>query len=191
MFNIIKGIVRGILFFVFRLKIVDSHKVLVSGGAILAVNHKSNWDPVIAALATPRKMRFMAKKELFSNKLFGKLITHFGAFPVERGRGDIGAIKAAMKMLKDGEMILIFPEGTRVRKDKESKAKTGAVMLATHSDVPIIPVYISGKYRWMSKITIKFGDPVSYSEFKGEKLSKDEMQTLADKLLETINSLRV
>ena len=191
MLKFVKAVLRFFLVFIFRITVIDEKKALTNSGAILAVNHRSNWDPVIAAVVTPRIMRFMAKSELFKNKAFAALLKKLGAFPVERGKGDIGAIKNSMKLLRDGEMLLIFPEGTRVRNSEESRAKTGAVMIAHRSEVPIIPVYISGEYKWMRKITVKFGDPVSYSEFYGQKLGREELQDLADKLLNTMKSLRV
>lgn len=191
MLKFVKAAVRIFLFFVFRIEVIDNKKALTDTGAILAVNHRSNWDPVIAAIATPRIIRFMAKSELFKNKLFGALITKLGAFPVERGKGDISAIKTSMRMLRDGQMLLIFPEGRRVKAGEGSAAKTGAVMIAHRSEVPIIPVYISGEYKWMRKITVKFGEPISYREFYGQKLSREELQELSNKLLETMKSLRV
>ena len=86
------------------------------GPAILAMNHRSNFDPVMAALTCPRQLRFMAKSELFEPKVFGSLIRKLGAFPVHRGKGDLAAIKAAFNIFKAGEVMLMFPEGGRVKR---------------------------------------------------------------------------
>lgn len=190
-YKIAKAVLRFILFFVFRIKIEGRENIPIEGGVLLAVNHKSNWDPVIASLGCKRKLRFMAKYELFKNKLFGALITLLGAFPIHRGKGDIGAIKGALTILKNNEAMLIFPEGGRVHDESLAEAKPGAVMLAIRAKVPIVPAYISGKYHWMSKITIRFGEPIYYDAYYDEKTVVEELQTLSDKLLKTMRALKV
>lgn len=190
--NIVRGVLRFVLLFVFRIKIVGAENVDTGAGVIIAPNHKSNWDPVMLGIAIKRKVLFLAKSELFKNKLIGSFLKSLGAFPIERGRGDIGAVKTALKVLDKGEALLIFPEGKRVKnEDDDVSAKTGVVMIASHAKVPIVPVYISGNYRWMSKITVTFGTPIDILEGVEGKLSKDAMQEKADMVLKTIRSLKV
>lgn len=189
-YKISKVVLRFILFFVFRIKVEGSENVPSEGGVLLAVNHRSNWDPVIAALGCKRKLRFMAKSELFKNKVFAALITSLGAFPVHRGKGDIGAIKSALGILKNNETMLIFPEGGRVKDERLAEAKPGAVLLAIRAEVPIVPVYISGKYRWFSKLTVTFGEPVYYSEHYGEKAVVEELQAMSSELLKKMRALK-
>ena len=186
-----KGLLRFIMIFIFRFKIVGRENVPAEGGAILASNHKSYWDPVMLALASPRKLRFMAKSELFKNKLFGLLITSLGAFPVHRGKGDLGAIKSALTMLHGEEMMLIFPEGKRVSDEAKAEAKPGTVMLAVKAKVPVVPAYISGKYHWLSKITVTFGKPVYYEEYYDKKPVVQELQDMSDDLLRTMRSYKI
>jgi len=155
------------------------------------VNHRSNWDPPIAAITSPRKLRFMAKSELFKNKLFAKIITALGAFPIQRGKGDVGAIKGSLTILKNEEVMLIFPEGGRVKDEKTTDAKPGVVMLAIRAKVPVIPTYISGKYRWFGKITVRFGEPVYYEKYYEEKPVVEELQSLSNELLATMRSMKV
>ncbi len=188
-YKIARVILRGFLFFVFRIKTRGTENVIKSGGAILAANHRSNWDPVLLAVSCPRQLKFMAKAELFKFKPFAALIKSFGAFPIQRGKGDIGAVKAALTILKNQDCMLIFPEGKRVIDESIIEAKPGAVMIATRSEVPIIPAYISGKIKWMSKITITFGEPVSYEEYQGEKPDIDTLQKLTNNLMDTIRAL--
>lgn len=189
-YRISKIVLRFILFFVFRIKTEGRENVPSEGGVLLAVNHRSNWDPVIAAIGCRRKLRFMAKSELFKNKIFGALITSLGAFPVHRGKGDIGAIKSALGILKNNETMLIFPEGGRVRDEHLAEAKPGAVLLAIRAEVPVVPVYISGKYRWFSKLTVSFGEPVYYSEYYGEKAKVEELQAMSNELLKKMRALK-
>lgn len=184
---------RFFLFFALRIKAVGRENVPAEGGCLLVLNHRSNLDVVIAGMTCPRPLRFMAKSELFKNKLFGRLITALGAFPVHRGKGDIGAIKSALAKLHDNEMVLMFPEGRRVadNEEKSVRAKPGAVMLAIRAQVPILPVYISGKFSFMKKITITYGKPITYEQYYGEKQSVEELQVLSDEMMKTVRSLRV
>jgi 1-acyl-sn-glycerol-3-phosphate acyltransferase len=190
-YRIAKYILKVLLFFVFRIKVEGKENVPAEGGVLLAVNHRSNWDPVIAAVGCPRKLRFMAKSELFKNKLFGALITALGAFPIQRGKGDIGAIKGALTILKNNETMLIFPEGGRVHDERSAEAKPGVVMLAIRAKAPVVPAYISGKYHWFSRMTIHFGEPVYYDMYYDEKPVVEQLQSLSNELLKTMRSFKV
>lgn len=188
-FKIIKVILRVFLFFVFRIKVYGKENMPKEGGIIVAINHRSYWDVIVAGVCTPRRLGYMAKAELFKNKLFGWLITSLGAFPVQRGKGDIGAVKAALTRLRDGEVVAMFPEGTRVKKGQKGSAKPGAVMLASKAQIPVVPVRIIGGYRWMSKVKVVIGEPVEYSKYYGEKLTVETLQSLSDELLNKIYAL--
>lgn len=187
--NIIRALIRFFLFFVFRIKVVGKENMPREGGVIVAINHRSNWDVVVAGAVSPRRLGYMAKAELFNNKLFGALIKALGAFPVHRGKGDIGAIKAALTRLRDGETVAMFPEGRRVKENEKATAKPGAVMIAHKAKVPVVPVKISGKYRFMSKLTVYFGKPVTYENLYEEKLTVEQLQSLANELMDTLYSL--
>lgn len=182
-------VVRIITFFMFPLKAEGTENVPRDGAAIIALNHTSDLDPVMAGITCPRKLTFMAKAELFKNKLFGGLIKRLGAFPVNRGTGDIGAFKTAFGIFKSGGVMLIFPEGGRVKDGQRRRAKPGVAMLATRGRVPVIPVHIKNGYRWMRTVTVVYGKPMDFSEYYGKKLTQEETQALADKVLEEIYAL--
>ncbi len=188
-YRIACAVLKVFLHLVFRIRIVGKENVPLTGGGILAVNHRSNWDVVVAGIAVPRKLRFMAKSELFDNKLLGKLISSLGAFPVHRGKGDIGAIKAALGKLKANHIVAMFPEGKRVKEGELESAKPGVVMLAIRGKVPVIPAYISGKYKWFGKITVYFGPPIYYDTYYDEKVVIEQLQQLSDEMLRTMRSL--
>lgn len=189
MYNVITAIVRFLMFFVFRVKTEGKDNVPSEGGVIFAVNHRSNFDPVIAAMTCPRRMTFMAKAELFKNPVFGWFLKTVGAFPIHRGKGDISAIKCAFSILKDGKAMLIFPEGTRVRNGKTSKAQPGVAMIAHRTAAPVVPVCISGDYKWLHKITVSYGKPITLEEYAGQKLTGEETQQIADSILSEIKKL--
>lgn len=183
------ALVKFVMFFVFRIKKTGIENVPKEGGVILAINHKSDLDPVMIGITSPRKLNFMAKAELFKNKLFGGLIKRLGAFPVHRNSGDVGALKTSFKILNAGGAMLIFPEGGRVKKGEKRGAKPGVAMISQKTNVPVIPVYIGGEYKWMHKVTVTYGKPISFEEYQGQKLSVDDIQLLADNILNEIYSL--
>ena len=188
-YKIAKALCRFIFLFIFRLNVEGAENIPAEGGAIVAMNHRSNWDVPVAALGIKRKLRFMAKAEMFKSKIGNWLFTSLGAFPVQRGKGDIGAIKAALGRLKDNHMIAMFPEGRRSKHGEHIDPKPGVVMIAVKANVPVIPVHITGEYKWMRKITVKFGEPIYYDDFYDKKLVVEELQGLSNELMGIINSL--
>ncbi len=189
LYRVIRKFMNGVLRLCFRVKVEGKENMPMTGGGIVALNHRSNWDVPMAGLSSPRKLGFMAKAEMFKSKLGNWFFSSLGAFPVQRGKGDIGAIKAALSRLKAGELVAMFPEGRRVKPGKKVQPKPGVVMLAVRAEVPVIPVHIKGTYKPFSRVTITFGAPIYYEEFYGEKLPVEELQELSNGLMETINSL--
>ena len=174
---------------IFRIDVQGLENIPQTDGAILAVNHLSNWDALIVGVFTPRVVIFMAKAELFKNKLFGGILKKLGAFPVKRGKGDIGAIKASLRILADNGLMIIFPEGTR-NNETVSHAKQGVSLISSMSKKPVIPVYISGEYRFRNKITLRFGEAYSFHGKYEGKLTGAELQEEADIILGKIRSLK-
>ncbi len=188
-YKIGKALVRFLLFFVFRIEVKGVENIPESGGAIMVMNHKSNWDVPIASIVSNRKLRFMAKSEMFKTKIGNWFFTNLGAFPVQRGKGDIGAIKAAITKLREEEMIAMFPEGRRMKEGQKSEPKPGAIMLSLKARVPLIPTHLDGNYKWMSKIRVTFGEPIYYTELYEEKVPVEDLQEMSNILMDTINSL--
>lgn len=188
-YKVLKAICNVLFLLIFRRRVTGRENIPPEGGAIVAMNHRSNWDVPIAALATKRKLRFMAKAEMFKSKPGAWFFSALGAFPVHRGKGDIGAIKAALVRLKEGHIIAMFPEGRRVRKGMHEDPKPGVVMLAMKAKVPVVPVHITGEYRWFGKINVTFGKPIYYDDFYDKKVVMEQLQDLSNELMNTINSL--
>lgn len=169
--------------------VIGKENIPKKGGAILALNHRSNWDVVVAAISCPRPLNFMAKKELFSNRLFGWLISQFGAFPLSRGKGDVKAIKTAIGRLNEGKILQLFPEGTRVRNQSDVKAKAGVAMLAVRTKVPVIPGVIVGEYRPFRRIYVAFGKPVSLEQYYGQKLDGEQLYEISEGIMGRIRKM--
>ena len=145
----------------FRFRVIGAEKMPPTGGVIVAANHISNLDPPLLGVASPRPISYMAKKELFAMPVLKQMLPHLNAFPVDRQAGGTAALRAALRMLKDGRCVGIFPEGGRnVTGTNEEKA--GAAFLAAASGVPVVPAAIVGtrKLRPFGRVSVVFGDPL-------------------------------
>lgn len=127
----------------YRIEVVGGEHVPASGGCILASNHESIVDPFVLGVATTREIRYMAKSELFRNRLPAAVFRSLGAFPVERGGGDRAAFSEAADLLRRGEVLGIFPQGTS-KQDRERPWHRGAARLALVTGAPIVPVRMTG-----------------------------------------------
>ncbi len=175
-------------------RLVGRERLPQSGGLFCA-NHSGLSDPVCLVLALGPKWQIhaMAKAEFMRIPVLGWLLRKIGMFSVERGKSDVGAIKTAMKYLKGGENVLIFPEGTRIKNgvDKhgnDSEAKTGAAMLSARTGAPIVPVYIPPKKRWFGVTKIVIGQPY-HPQLESRKGSSEEYRVIAEEMLQRIYAL--
>ncbi|MDQ2085791.1 lysophospholipid acyltransferase family protein [Herbivorax sp. ANBcel31] len=189
-----KKILKMILFIIFsifyRVQIIGKENIPQKGAVLLCSNHVSELDMFFIGYRIKRLVHYMAKEELFKNPLLGVIIKNLGAFPVKRGKGDIGAIKTSLKLLSEGHIVGIFPEGTRKKKNnKEIKAKGGAALLAQKSQSPVLPVLVDGNYKLFSKIKIIFGKPFRLDLDKNKKYTNSELSLESEKIMKKINSL--
>jgi 1-acyl-sn-glycerol-3-phosphate acyltransferase len=115
-----------------------------TGGVIVVSNHLNNADPPMVQRALPRPLVFMAKKELLEKPVIGPLFRAWGAFPVRRGEADLGALRAACQVVQGGEMLMMFPEGTRSRNGRLGDGHPGTAMVARRTGAPILPVAVTG-----------------------------------------------
>ncbi|MDR3049704.1 MAG: 1-acyl-sn-glycerol-3-phosphate acyltransferase [Elusimicrobiota bacterium] len=146
----------------FRCQIEGEQNIPKAGGAIIAPNHTSWFDPPLTGSAMRRPLNFMAKQELFEIPIFGSIIKKTNAFPVKRGSQDFSAMRRAFSLLSDGRLLLMFPEGTRSKDGILGKARAGAGMVSCNAGVPLIPVKIenTNKMTKFKKIKIKFLPPI-------------------------------
>lgn len=161
------------------------------GGALLCGNHTCASDPlcVVFAVGHRPQCRVMAKIELLRIPVLGFLLKKIGVIGIDRGKADVGAIKECLKVLKNGEKLLLFPEGTRVAEDGESSARNGAAMLATRTGAPIVPIYIPRKKNWFRRTKVVFGDPYA-PQFEGRRPTPEDYDRIAKEIMERINALK-
>ena len=152
---------------------------------VLCANHSSAWDPILFVLSMPQRfnVRIMGKNQLFKIPILRSFLRKMGVFPVDRGHSDIGAVKNSIQTLKDGAMLMVFPEGTRVRGKKNTvRPKGGIAMIAIRSGAKLLPVYIGVKKRLFAKVPIIFGKPFA-PEYTGRKGTAEEYQANADEVM--------
>jgi 1-acyl-sn-glycerol-3-phosphate acyltransferase len=175
---------------VYRYEVKGKENIPKEGALIFCGNHRSYLDPPLMVVTCPRKMRFMAKEELRKNGLFGFLCYAYNAIYVKRDSKDIGPLKEALKELKNGGCIGIFPEGTRNGIEKnEGKVKNGAAYMSLKTGAKLVPVGISGEEKPWHKITINYGKPLDYSELLKEKSAKELEDFVSEELMKKIIEL--
>lgn len=180
-YKIAAGFLRGLFRLLYSVKTEGFENLPKEEGFLLVSNHKSNLDPPFLASFMPFDLTFMAKEELFKVPVLGWFIKNVGAFPIKRGSGDITAIKSALKLLSDKKNILIFPEGTRSKEDgRVLEGKQGAALIAYKAKTMVVPVGISGNYRFRSRMTIKMGKPISAAEYFSSKATASDLQKFTD-----------
>lgn len=160
------------------------------GAALICPNHSSASDPFFVVFAFKRRhiMRAMAKVEIMRVPVIGWILSKAGVFGVDRGSADINAVKTALRHLKEGRKLLMFPEGTRVEEGESVEAKTGAAMFAVRTGSPIVPVYIPAKKRWFRPTTVVIGKPFM-PQVAGRKGTSEEYRAIANELMERIRAL--
>lgn len=166
---------------------VRGRENIPEGPCMLCCNHSSFSDPVwvIVYGKLSRLPRIMAKQELMKLPVLGWLYRKLGAFPVDRGGTDLKAVQTTLKTLREGNRVLIFPEGTRVRKGKKAEAHSGALLMANRAKVPVVPIYVSTKKHLFSPILLRFGEPY-FPEYAAAKATPEELTLRSAELLEKI-----
>lgn len=183
---IVVFLVRMFCYVVFRVGKIGKENVPKTGAYIMCANHTSNWDPPIIVACTNRKMHIMAKAELFKNKFIYWFAEKCWVFPVKRGGKDIESMKHSLKVLKDGEMLMLFPEGTRNGMSKNGKAQNGAAFMALRTGVPVIPVGIIGDMKPFHKVTLNYGKPLDFSTYKSNKPEKEVLEKVSQEIMDDI-----
>lgn len=166
MYGFIKALLRCYFRIAYNLKFEGRENIPTDTTVIYTPNHRSNADPPLVGSFMKGHISFMAKEELFKNKIFAWLIRSLGAFPVSRGKGDMKVIDTSIERLEN-DSLMIFPEGGRSKDGKVQKGHTGAALIAARSGKCIVPVGVvyGDKLRFRTKVTIKYGQPIDPAEY--------------------------
>ena len=187
LYALVRGSVVPLFRLYFRMRVSGADNVPKEGAAILTANHKSFWDSFFLGVCTRRHLRFMAKTELIQAR-YGPLLVRLGAFPVKRGEADADALETSREVLRQGGLLALFPEGTRIRDpDELGDPKRGAGRLALESGAPLVPAAISGSEDLFAggvpkpkRVQVAFGEAIPVDQIEaGPELAGE----LTDRIL--------
>ena len=181
-YNFLKYIIGFFLRIIYPYEVINM-PTIEDKAYVLIANHKSNLDPLILSILFPRKIRWMAKKELFETPFIKHVMKGVDAISVDRDNGDAKSTLQAIRVIKGGEVLVIFPEGTRVKRIDYKAAKPGTVLLAARTGTDIIPVYIEGDYKPFRKRRYIFREIIP---FEKQKLTEEEYSRKMEKIMEII-----
>jgi 1-acyl-sn-glycerol-3-phosphate acyltransferase len=190
LYDFVRFLAAGACYGLFRMEVRGREKVPLTGPLVVAANHVSYVDPVALGVACPRPIAYMAKSELFAIPGLGQLIRRVKAYPVERGKGDVAAIRASLRQLQEGHAIGIFPEGTR-NLTGDARVQTGVALLASLAGAPVVPAFIDGsaRARRLGKVKVAFGDPIRLGDGQAGKASREDLAKWADMIMVRIRAL--
>ena len=175
-------------------------KNLPKGGALIAANHASYYDPPLLGVAIyPRHINYMARDSLFSHPIGGWFMRHLGCHPVKRGKGNAAIFKLIPELVKQGKLAVIFPEGTRTKDGNLQPGQPGAGLLVQRSHCPVVPTYIHGTYeawnihmkkaRYKGKMSVTFGKPLTF-EHLAHLDKKEQQKQIAKEIMDAIVVLK-
>ncbi len=188
LYGFIKYVGGALMKVLFPTKIVGRENIPTGGGYIICCNHTHFMDVAFLVPAFPKKIRFMAKQELFEKPFSRWFVTHMGGFPVARGSGGAAAIKTATDILNGGEIVGIFPEGTRSKDGRPHGAKSGVAVIASQAGVPVVPcsVYYEGKLRVFKRITLTVGKAIPAEELQLQSNDRRELKRISTAIMDRI-----
>jgi 1-acyl-sn-glycerol-3-phosphate acyltransferase len=195
-YRVVAAVSRPILYGLFRLRAQGTENVPTSGGFVLACNHLSNFDPwpLGMPLYPERWLRFMAKVELYWWPAT-YVLDAAGAFPVHRGRADVQAIQTAVRLAREGNVVVMFPEGTRRRKGlvkkHQARARSGAARIALDAGVPLVPAALAGTDRLLAlgPLRIAYGAPIEMEDLTATGDMRRAAQLATERLMASIEEL--
>jgi 1-acyl-sn-glycerol-3-phosphate acyltransferase len=192
LYAIFKRICLIVLLLFGRWKVEGREHVPKEGPLVVVSNHTSYWDPVLVGCALPREVRFMAKAELFSYPILKNILHAVRAFPIKRGTSDRTALRMAIKLLQENEVIGIFPEGTRSKSGTLLPFKSGINMIAYKANSPILPIAVINSSRvllgWRYPVRVIIGEAISFPKAE-ERPSKEELEALNNKIWQSVYDL--
>lgn len=190
-YRIARGFMWLLCRVIFRFRVEGSDLIPKGQGYIIACNHRSNFDPVFLGISIQPTLTFMAKSELFKTPFVGLIVRALGAFPVERGKGDTGAVDFAIRTVEDGRVLAMFPEGTRSKDGTLQRGKSGCAVIASAAKATIVPaaVCFGERLRFRTLVTVRFGTPISPEELGVDASSPRTIRTGTRLIMDRIAAL--
>jgi 1-acyl-sn-glycerol-3-phosphate acyltransferase len=186
-YDFAKSVVYGIFKPWYRIEAIGLEHFPKEGGVLLCANHIHNFDPLVVGIMAPRPVHYMAKEEIFSVPVLGNIVRKCNAFPVKRGFNDREALRTGLKLLKDGHVFGLLPEGKRSKTGEIGKGLSGAGFFALRTTALVVPCAIIGPYKSFRKLKIVYGQPIDMDEIRKEKASAEQVTEL---IMSKIDKLR-
>lgn len=191
LYSVLRFIINIVLRIVYRIEVVGNNTVESNKAYIVASNHRNNLDPLLVIITfNKRKIHYIAKKELFENKILKFILDRTYVISLDRNKNDLGALKESLKVLKDREILGIFPQGTRVSSIEDDTSKAGIGMFAMRTNTPVIPVSIvaENNYKLFSKIKIIYHDLYTVPEQLMTEKNNEGYIAVSNEVMQIIKS---
>ena len=199
-YNIFYNLAKLLARVFFRMRVVHPERMVESGPLILAVNHTSYFDPPLAGICSRRGVYYLARKTLLQWPFFGPLFPAMNVIPVERDGNDMSALREVIKKIKEGNGVVLFPEGTRSKDGNIQPARAGIGFVIAKTGAPVLTMRIFGAYDAFPKnskrlhftqITVVIGEPLVFSREELASATRETYQALSDRVMEAIAALRL
>lgn len=174
-YHFVRSFAKTVLLPIYRFEVKGLEHFPKSGGVLICTNHINVLDPPVVGITAPRPVHFMAKEELFRTPILKPLLPKLNAFPVKRGLSDREALRRALAILKGGEVMGLFPEGTRSENGELGKGFSGAGFFALKGEADVVPCAIIGPYKTFKRLKVVYGEPILMQPYRDNKASADEV----------------
>jgi len=198
-YNIFYNLAKLLARMFFSMRVIHPERMVESGPLIIAVNHSSFFDPPLAGICSKRGVFYLARKTLLKWPFFGPLFPAMNVIPVERDGNDMSALREVIKKIKEGNAVVLFPEGTRSPDGNLQKARAGIGLVIAKTGAPVMPIRICGAYESFpknakglrsSQITVVLGEPIHFTREEVENPSRENYQLLSNRVMDAIAALK-
>lgn len=199
-YNICANLARLLSNLFFARKVVHPERMIEEGPLIIAVNHSSFVDPPLAGICSKRDVYYLARKSLMDWPIFGPLFPDMNVIPVERDGSDMSALREVIKKIREGNGVVLFPEGTRTKDGNLQPARAGIGLVIAKTMAPVLPMRIFGAYEAFPRdsklprfrpITVVIGNPIHFTREDIEPTTRETYQQLSDRVMKAISELTI
>jgi 1-acyl-sn-glycerol-3-phosphate acyltransferase len=199
-YNIFYNLAKLLARIIFSMRVIHPERMVESGPLLIAVNHSSFFDPPLAGICSRRGVYYLARKTLLKWPFFGPLFPAMNVIPVERDGNDMSALREVIKKVKEGNAVLLFPEGTRSLDGDLQPARAGIGLVIAKTGAPVLPMRIFGAYEafpknanrfQLSQITVVIGEPIHFTAEEISNTSRETYQLLSNRVMDAIGALKL